>query len=186
MPHISFGESLRACRCAFRKFLVAVGLFGAGDFAHTMLILLATQKLTPTWARPRPPASRWDSTYCTTFFTRRFRVHRGLAGGSLSTKDGCWLRLRLAAVMAVCVMLLPLKVWTLAASFSRRHLCGDGGNARRFLLRGTWWARNTTAWRSARWPRSTASATFVPALSSGALDASSARRWRLATARCYF
>ena len=31
----------------FRKFLVAVGLFGAGDFAHTLLILLAAQKLTP-------------------------------------------------------------------------------------------------------------------------------------------
>jgi len=48
VPHISFGESLRALPTRFRKFLVAVGLFGAGDFAHTMLILLATQKLTPT------------------------------------------------------------------------------------------------------------------------------------------
>jgi hypothetical protein len=32
---------------AYRQFLVAVGLFGAGDFAHTLLILLATQKLIP-------------------------------------------------------------------------------------------------------------------------------------------
>jgi MFS family permease len=44
-PHISFGERLNALPQPFRKFLLAVGLFGAGDFAHTMLILLATQKL---------------------------------------------------------------------------------------------------------------------------------------------
>src|SRR2546422_451439 len=46
--HISFGERLRLLPGPYRKFLVAVGLFGAGDFAHTMLILLATQKLAPT------------------------------------------------------------------------------------------------------------------------------------------
>jgi MFS family permease len=33
----------------FRRYLVGVGIFGAGDFAHTMLILAATQLLTPTW-----------------------------------------------------------------------------------------------------------------------------------------
>jgi len=48
VPHISFGESLRTLPTGYRKFLVAVGLFGMGDFAHTMLILLATVKLTPT------------------------------------------------------------------------------------------------------------------------------------------
>jgi len=47
VAHISFGESLNALPKTFRRFLVAVGLFGAGDFAHTMLILLATQNLTP-------------------------------------------------------------------------------------------------------------------------------------------
>lgn len=45
VPHISFGERLRLLPSAYRRFLVAVGLFGAGDFAHTLLILLATQKL---------------------------------------------------------------------------------------------------------------------------------------------
>src|SRR5947207_1426696 len=47
VPHISFGSRLRALPGAYRQFLVAVGLFGAGAFAHTLLILLATQKLTP-------------------------------------------------------------------------------------------------------------------------------------------
>jgi len=49
VPYISFGERLSALPRTYRKFLLAVGLFGAGDFAHTMLILLATQKLTPVY-----------------------------------------------------------------------------------------------------------------------------------------
>ena len=49
VPHISFGERLAALPKSFRKFVLAVGLFGAGDFAHTLLILLATQKLTPSY-----------------------------------------------------------------------------------------------------------------------------------------
>jgi MFS family permease len=49
VPYISFGERLGALPKSFRKFLLAVGLFGAGDFAHTMLILLATQKLAPAY-----------------------------------------------------------------------------------------------------------------------------------------
>ncbi|HUI06800.1 MAG TPA: MFS transporter [Verrucomicrobiae bacterium] len=47
VKYISFRAGLTALPKPFQKFLLAVGLFGAGDFAHTMLILLATQKLTP-------------------------------------------------------------------------------------------------------------------------------------------
>jgi len=53
VPHISFGERLNALPKSFRRFLLAVGLFGAGDFAHTMLILLATQRLTPQYGAVR-------------------------------------------------------------------------------------------------------------------------------------
>jgi MFS family permease len=47
VKYISFRARLTALPKPFQRFLLAVGLFGAGDFAHTMLILLATQKLTP-------------------------------------------------------------------------------------------------------------------------------------------
>lgn len=47
VSHVSFGERLRSLPRPYRKFLIAVGVFGAGDFAPTLLILLATQKLTP-------------------------------------------------------------------------------------------------------------------------------------------
>jgi MFS family permease len=53
VPHISFSERLAALPKSFRKFVLAVGLFGAGDFARTMLILLATQKLTPQYGVAR-------------------------------------------------------------------------------------------------------------------------------------
>ena len=49
VPFISFGERLNALPKSFRCFVVGVGLFGAGDFAHSMLILLAVQKLTPEY-----------------------------------------------------------------------------------------------------------------------------------------
>ena len=48
VAHISFGERLRLLPQNYRRFLAAVAVFGAGDFAHTLLILLATQKLAPT------------------------------------------------------------------------------------------------------------------------------------------
>jgi MFS family permease len=43
----SFWLGIRQLPSSFRKFLVAVGIFGLGDFSHTLLILFATQVLTP-------------------------------------------------------------------------------------------------------------------------------------------
>lgn len=47
VPHSSFTVSLKALPPVFRSYLLAVGIFGLGDFSHTMLILFAAQKLTP-------------------------------------------------------------------------------------------------------------------------------------------
>jgi MFS family permease len=41
----SFLHGLRTLPAEFRKFLVGVGIFGAGDFSHTLLILYATKML---------------------------------------------------------------------------------------------------------------------------------------------
>lgn len=45
-----------------RRLFLGVGLFGAGDFAHTMLILAATQLLTPSWG-PAPAAGLGGGLY---------------------------------------------------------------------------------------------------------------------------
>jgi MFS family permease len=48
-PTHSFRGALRQMPKRFRRYLLGVGLFGAGDFAHSMLILAATQLLSPAW-----------------------------------------------------------------------------------------------------------------------------------------
>jgi MFS family permease len=48
-----FWTSVRALPTNFRRFLVGVGFFGAGDFSPTLLILAATVLLTPTNGAPQ-------------------------------------------------------------------------------------------------------------------------------------
>src|SRR6201996_3410140 len=52
-PRRSFVVGLRALPVPFRRFLAAVGVFGAGDFSHTMLILYASRALTPSHGAAR-------------------------------------------------------------------------------------------------------------------------------------
>jgi MFS family permease len=118
VPHITFGESLRALPARFRRFLIAVGLFGMGDCAHTMLILLATQKLTPVLGVTKA-ASLAAGLYVlhnvlyagfsmvAGWLADRFDKGRLLASGYF-----------LAAVMALAMILLPANIWTLAAIFA--------------------------------------------------------------------
>lgn len=47
-PELRFWSAVRGLPGSFRQYLGAVGLFGIGDFAHTLLILAATQLLSPT------------------------------------------------------------------------------------------------------------------------------------------
>jgi MFS family permease len=44
----SFWFGVRQLPASFRRFLIAVGIFGLGDFSHTLLILFATQALIPS------------------------------------------------------------------------------------------------------------------------------------------
>jgi MFS family permease len=117
VPHVSFGEQLRMLPPSFRKFLVAVGLFGAGDFAHTLLILLATQKLTPELGAAKAASIAVGLyvlhnvfyagfAFIAGWLADRFRKNLVLAAGYA-----------LAAVMALLIIFLPLTVWTLGAVF---------------------------------------------------------------------
>lgn len=46
---LRFWSTVRALPSSYWRLLVGVGVFGAGDYAHTLLILAATQLLTPTY-----------------------------------------------------------------------------------------------------------------------------------------
>jgi MFS family permease len=117
VPHISFGERLRSFPAAYRRFIVAVGLFGAGDFAHTLLILLATQKLAPVFGSTKAASiavalyilhnvcysgfalvAGWLADHCKKTYV--------LAGGYL-----------LGAIMALGIVLLPATIWTMIGTF---------------------------------------------------------------------
>jgi len=118
VPHVAFGEGLRALPVSFRRFLLAVGLFGLGDFAHTMLILLGTQELAPSLGANRAASLAVAfyvlhnilyavCSFAAGWLADRYPKRRLLAGGY-----------SLAAVMAGAIMVLPVGVWTLLVVFS--------------------------------------------------------------------
>ena len=117
VPHVSFGDRLRMLPPSFRKFLVAVGLFGAGDFAHTLLILLATQKLTPELGAAKAASIAVGLYVLHNIFYAGFAFIAGLLADRFQKNLVLAAGYALAAVMALAIIFLPLTVWTLAAIF---------------------------------------------------------------------
>jgi MFS family permease len=118
VAHISFSERLRALPPNYRRFLLAVGFFGAGDFAPTLLILLAAQKLTPDFGAAKAASLAVGFYLLRNSFNAacaplagwladRFEKRRVLAAGYA-----------LAAAMALLIILAPMNLWTLALVFA--------------------------------------------------------------------
>ncbi len=118
IAHISFTERLRALPGPYRKFLVAVGFFGAGDFAPTLLILLATQKLTPQLGAAKA------ATFAVGFYLLRNSFNAACAplAGWLADhfpkNRVLAVGYALAGAMALLILLAPLNVWTLGLVFA--------------------------------------------------------------------
>lgn len=117
VPHISFGERLRALPQNYRRFLVAVGLFGAGDFAHTMLILLATLKLTPTLGATTAASVAVGLYVAHNVCYAGFSLAAGWLADRLPKPHVLAAGYSLAALMAVLIIALPFNLWTLATVF---------------------------------------------------------------------
>ncbi len=47
-PSLQLITTLRTLPTRFKRYLLAIGLFGSGDFSHSLLILAATERLTPS------------------------------------------------------------------------------------------------------------------------------------------
>jgi MFS family permease len=117
VSHVSFSERLRLLPSAYRRLLLAVGIFGAGAFAHTLLILLATQRLTPSLGASGAAIAAValyvlhnvfyaGFSYLGGLLADRFPKNRLLAGGYA-----------LAALMALGIMFLPVGLGPLALVF---------------------------------------------------------------------
>ena len=118
VKRVTFGASFRALPKRFKRFLLAVGLFGLGDFSHTLLILFAAESLAPELGK-NEAASLAAGLYV---------MHNVLYAGFAFTAG--WLADRfekpwllsggyfLAAAMAAALVLLPASAWTLALVFA--------------------------------------------------------------------
>jgi MFS family permease len=117
VPHISFGSRLRALPTAYRQFVVAVGLFGAGAFAHTMLILLATQKLTPTLGASSATSAAIALYLLHNIFYASFALIDGWIADRFRKNIVLAVGYSMAALMATAIITLPVSVWTFALIF---------------------------------------------------------------------
>jgi MFS family permease len=117
VSHVSFGERLRLLPKDYRKFLAAVSLFGAGDFAHTMLILLATQKLEAEMGAAKAASIAVTLYVLHNIFYAGFSIVAGWLGDRLPKNLVLAAGYFLAGVMTLAIIFLPANIWTLAGVF---------------------------------------------------------------------
>jgi MFS family permease len=117
VSHISFGERLRLLPPAYRKMLLAVGLFGLGAYAHTMLILLAAQKLTPKLGATKAAAIAVGLYVLHNLFYATFAFIGGWLGDRFPKNRLLAVGYLLAAAMSLCIILLPPSAGAFALIF---------------------------------------------------------------------
>ena len=117
VAHVSFGQRLRLLPQRYRKFLVAVGLFGASDFAPTLLILLATQTLTRELGAAKAASIAVGLYVVRNVFYAGFAPIAGWLADHFSKRFVLASGYALAAVMASLIITAPLNVWTLGFVF---------------------------------------------------------------------
>jgi MFS family permease len=118
VSHISFGERLQSLPRPYRKFLVAAGLFGAGDFAPTLLILLATQKLTPEFGTAKAASFAVEFYVARNVFYAAFAPIAGWLADHFRKQFVLATGYALAAAMALLIIFAPMNVWLLGAIFA--------------------------------------------------------------------
>jgi MFS family permease len=112
-----FAARLAALPMRFRRYLLAVGLFGMGDFAHTLLILLAMQKLTPAMGTARAVTVATALYILHNILYAAFAMLAGTLADRMPKPRLLAAGYALAGGTALAIMLLPLTIWTLAAVF---------------------------------------------------------------------
>jgi len=117
VPHISFGARLRMLPSAYRRMLAGVGLFGLGAFAHTLLILLATQKLTPALGATKAAGIAVGLYILHNVFYASFAFIGGWLGDRFPKNRLLAIGYLMSAAMSLCIVALPASLGTLALIF---------------------------------------------------------------------
>ena len=117
VPHASFSERLRLLPAAYRRFLMAVGIFGMGAFAHTLLILLATQRLTPSMGAAAAASAAVALYVLHNVFYAGFSYLAGLLADHFPKNVLLSGGYALAGLMALGIVFLPAGIASLALVF---------------------------------------------------------------------
>lgn len=114
----SFLTGLRTLPSTFREFLFGVGVFGSGDFSHTLLILFATRMLTPSRGAARA-ASLAVGLYTlhNVFYAGSAYLSGWLSDNVPHRKAVLATGYALAGVTAICLTASPQSLWLLAFIF---------------------------------------------------------------------
>ena len=117
VSHITFGQSLRTLPASFRQYLVAVGTFGLGDFAHTLLILLATERLTPSLGAARAAGLAATLYVLHNVLYASFSYVAGWLADRMSKRHLLAAGYLIGALMASAIVFAPLTLPVLVAVF---------------------------------------------------------------------
>jgi MFS family permease len=117
VAHVSFDQQVRGLPARYRRFVLAVGLFGAGAFAPTFLILLAVQKLTPTLGATRAAGVAVALYVLHNVIAALFALLGGRLGDRFPKQRLLAAGYGLFALMSLAILLLPPTVGTLALIF---------------------------------------------------------------------
>ena len=114
----SFLTGLRALPGTFRRFLLGVGVFGAGDFSHTLLILFATRMLAPAQG-PARAASIAVGLYTlhNVFYAGSAYLSGWISDHVPHRKVILAAGYALAGVTAILLTTSPNRLWVLAVIF---------------------------------------------------------------------
>jgi MFS family permease len=118
VSHITFGQRLRLLPAGYRLFATAAGLFGAGAFAPTLLILFAIRALTPSMGAARAGTVAVALYLLRNVFNATFAFIAGWLGDRFEKKILLAAGYSLFAIMCLCIVFLPPHVWTLAVIFA--------------------------------------------------------------------
>jgi MFS family permease len=113
-PTMSFWASIRGLPGGFRRLLVGVGVFGAGDFSHTLLIMAAAQMLSV----PCGPVAAAQIAAMLYALRNTLYAAASYPIGALSDRYGRRALLVLGYFLAVVVMLGFVVLWLTEAALS--------------------------------------------------------------------
>ncbi len=118
VSHITLGERLRLLPAGYRLFATAVGLFGAGAFAPTLLILFAIRTLTPSMGAPRAATVAVALYLMRNIFNAAFAMIAGWLGDHFEKRILLAAGYSIFAGMCLCIVFVPPHVWALGVIFA--------------------------------------------------------------------